>query len=489
MVWGLAFAERPWVPLSVVALVPLLLALDGATGRRAFLLGWLHGIVAWGVGLSWIVETLTTYGQLDGWLAGLALLLLAAYLGLYHALFAWLGAPLWRSRLRFAWLGLPALWVLLELARGFLVTGFPWNLAAHAWVDLPGALPLSAWIGVWGVSFVVLFANVALATAVARRKWELAALALLVPALVVAVAGRWGDGGALGGPERLAVIVQPDTPNQVGFDVRRFEEDYARLLAMSRDACAPGALLVWPESAAWPLVHGRDPRLEADLAELAAYGCPVLFNSIREETAAGERYFNSMLLRATDGGLERYDKRHLVPFGEYVPLRSALPFLRRIARNAGDFSPAEGIELLAWQGERLGGAICYEVVFPFEVAATVAAGATALVTVTNDAWYGDTAAPWQHLAAARFRAAESRRWLLRAAITGVSAAIAPDGSVRGQLGVGERGTIAARFRGRTDRSPFTRTPWLVPALCVVLFGVARFASRPRTPARGAALDS
>ena len=124
------------MPLSCVALVPLLLALEG---RRPFLTGWLHGAVAWAVSMSWIVETLTVYGQLDGWLAGVALLLLAAYLGLYHALFAALGARLWRSRLRYAWLGLPALWVLLELARGWLATGFPWSLAAHAWLAALGS--------------------------------------------------------------------------------------------------------------------------------------------------------------------------------------------------------------------------------------------------------------------------------------------------------------------------------------------------------------
>lgn len=446
--------------------MPLLLALRG---ERAFLVGWLHGFVAWAVSVSWIVETLTIYGQLEGWLAGLALLLLAAYLGLYHALFAWLGARLWRSRLRYAWLGLPALWVLLELARGWLVTGFPWNLAAHAWLEVPGALPLSAWVGAWGVSFLVLFANVGLALAYRARRWELAAIAVLVPALLLSVGGRWAsgpDGEELAEETRTAVIVQPDTPNQVQFDPVRFEEDYARLLTMSFEACRPGALLIWPESAAWPLVHGRDPRLEADLARLAAHGCEILLNSIRED---GERYYNSMLLRASDGALERYDKRHLVPFGEYVPLQSVFSFLKRIARNAGDFSPAERVDLLDWSGERFGGAICYEVVFPFEVAEAVRAGATVLVTVTNDAWYGDTAAPWQHLASARFRAAESRRWLLRAAITGVSAAIAPDGSLRGSLGVGERGTLTARFDGRTDISPFTRAPWLVPAICLLLF--------------------
>jgi apolipoprotein N-acyltransferase len=418
---------------------------------------------------------------------------MAGYLGLYHAVFAALAARLWRGRVRFALAGLPALWVLVEVARGHLATGFPWNLAAHAWIAMPGALPLSSWIGVWGVSFLVVAVNAGVALALRGRRWELAAVPALVVATLLAAGGRWGDPGRAGRDDRLArgagavkraVLVQPDTPNQVVFDARRFEEDYARLLELSRRGCRDGALIVWPESAAWPLAYGRDPRLEADLAALAAAGCPVLLNSIRDE---GERYFNSMLIYGAGEPLPSYDKRHLVPFGEYVPMKNVFRFLSRIARSAGDFSSADRLALLDWNGARFGPAICYEVVFPGEVAETVRAGATALVTVTNDAWYGDTAAPWQHLAAARFRAAENRRWLLRAAITGVSAVVAPDGSLRGSLGVGERGTIDAKFETRSDLSPFSRAPWAVPAACALLFAFAWLASRPA--AAGAKLDA
>jgi apolipoprotein N-acyltransferase len=228
-------------------------------------------------------------------------------------------------------------------------------------------------------------------------------------------------------------------------------------------------LVLWPESAAWPRAYPRSPGLVADVERLTGAGCGILLNTPFE---AGERTFNSVLLARPDGSAARADKRHLVPFGEYVPLRSWLPFLSKIARMPGDFSAAESISLLDWRGARLGAAVCYEVVFPGEVAELVRAGATALVTVTNDAWYGDTAAPWQHLRAARFRAAENHRWLLRAAITGVSARIAPDGSVWDQLGVGAEGILRADFQPRTDLTPFTRAPWLVPLLCTLLAAAA-----------------
>lgn len=475
LAWGSCFAARPWWPLSTLALAPLLFALDA---RRPFFWGWLHGVATWALALSWLVGTLTQFGQLDGWLAGFSLLLLAGFLGLYHGLFAALGARLWRRGGGRALLALPALWMALEVARGWVFGGFPWNLAAYAWTELPGALPLAAFIGAQGVSWLVLSVNVAFALAWRTRRWELAGAVGLAIATLLAVGGRWGEGGSPEGRSRQAAIVQPDTPNQVVFRAEIFERDYARLLDISRRACRPGVLVIWPESAAWPLEYGRDPRLAADLAALNAEGCAVLFNSIYAEQG---RYYNSALLLDATGTLARYDKRHLVPFGEYVPLAPVFPFLRRIARSAGDFSPASGLRLLPWWGERLGAAICYEVVFPREVAELVRAGATALVTITNDGWYGDTAAPWQHLRAARFRAAENRRWLLRAALTGVSAAIAPDGSVRGELGVGEQGILTVPFVGRSDLAPYTRAPWLVPGLGFVVAAIGWLAAR-RDPA-------
>ncbi len=440
---------------------------------RPFRLGLAHGLVAWMLSLEWIVHTVTTYGQLAGWLGGLALLLLALFLGLYTGLFTWLGSRLWRRGDLPSLAALPALWVALEWLRSHLVTGFPWNLAAHAWVDLPAALPISAWIGAYGVSYLALLPGLGLARSWVSRRVEPALLGLLIPALLLPVGARFAGGPREGGREpREARIVQPNSPARPVFDPRLVEADYRRLLERSRAVCKPGTLLVWPESAAWPFAWASDPVLRADVGELIGRGCAVLVNT-PHEAENGTR--NSLLLAAPAATEpQRYDKRHLVPFGEYVPLARALPFLPRLARAAGDFVPADGITLLDWEGERIGAAICYEVVFPGEVAALVRAGATVLVTVTNDSWYGDTAAPWQHLRAARFRAAENRRWLLRAAITGVSARIAPDGEVRGELGVDQEGTLFAPFLGRSDLAFYTRAPWLVPALAS-LFAAAMLA--------------
>jgi apolipoprotein N-acyltransferase len=490
--WGACHGIAAKPLLAFVALAPLV-ALLGR--RRAARLGWLHGTVAWCIAIPWIVPTLTDFGGVDGWLAGLALLALAAFLGLYDLAFAALGARLWRRGDPLSLAALPALWVGLEAARGRLFSGFPWNLAAYAWIDLPGALALSSWTGAWGVSYLLVLANVLIAAAVARRRWRPALLGLLLPLALLPVAARFASPPeGTRPPLRVARLVQPNIPNRLYFDAVANRADYERLLAASRAACAPGVLLLWPESAAWPRNWQHDVELRLDVQALARDGgCAVLLNSAFEEEG---RTYNSVLLvaaaaagdaaatwaageRAGTEGLtvDRTDKRHLVPFGEYMPLRRWLPFGGKIARMVGDFAPASGIRLLDWNGERLGAAVCYEVVFPGETAALVAAGATALVTVTNDGWYGDSAAPRQHLRAARFRAAENRRWLLRAAVTGISAVVRPDGSVDAFAEVGEERTLAARFAGRHDRTPFSRAPWLLPALTFALAAAALWRAR------------
>jgi apolipoprotein N-acyltransferase len=503
VLWGLSFMR---VPLGIGAWFTLAPLLPLLGTRRPATLGFLNGLAAWATSLYWIVPTLTRFGSLSVPLAILLTSLLAAFLALFHAAFAGLGAPLWRRlraepakrRLLPALLGLPALWVALEWLRTYFIGGFPWNLAAYAWIGVPGTLPLSAFIGAYGISFLVVMVAVGVAATAmafaARRPPRALALrpfiaAAALPLILLPAAARWSIPRAAveklrstwgGQPVRL---LQPNVADQVGFDLHQALADYRKVTGMSYQSCQPGVLVVWPESAGWPFEYHRDPLLDHDLAAMTALGCTVVFNTDTPVGPGSEQAYNSAYLLAPGEAPVRYDKRHLVPFGEYVPFEKVLFFAKTVARNVGQFRPAEHLTLMPWGRETLGPAICYEVVFPEETAALVQRGATVLLSVVNDGWYGDTAAPWQHLRAARFRAAENRRPLLRAAITGVSAVIAPDGSVWGELGVNREGVLRVKIAGERWMSPYARWPWLPPFACCVLavgFLATVYTSRPRS---------
>jgi apolipoprotein N-acyltransferase len=480
-VWALQFEAREMTVAPWVALVPLLLLLGAPRpGWLAYLYGWVY----WMVAIPWIVPTLITFGGLPEALSWLLMGAAAAYLAVYMALFGALGARLWRDALAqagplplaTALVGLPALWVAIEWTRGWLFGGFPWNLAAYAWIAVPGALPLSGWIGPWGVSFLVVATATGIALGVARRRWRLAVAAVLVPLALLPFAGRFAAAGEVPHePGQSVRLLQPNIANLLEYEPLPVLRNYQKLFDMSRAACdEPGTLLVWPESAAWPYRFPGDPHFESDVRGLVDQGCPLLFNSSVEIDGT---WRNSAFLLSPGGGQARYDKRKLVPFGEYVPLRGVFTFIDTLAREAGQFTAAEELTLLDWGRERLGVAICFEITFPGEVAEAVRLGATSLVTITNDAWYGDTSAPWQHFRAVRFRAAENHRPLMRAAITGVSALVRPDGRVVAQLGIAEQGTLRGAIAGRSDLTPYARLPWLVPAIAVALALAAQVAAR------------
>lgn len=460
MAWAACFGPEPRSWLAWVALVPLMLLLDRP---RPFVWGGLFGVVFWAFSMPWIIPTLESYGGLATWLSWVAFALLTLLLALGQALFAWLGARLQRRGGWAVYCGLPALWLVCELVRGLPIDRFPWNLAAYAWIDVAGALPLASWIGAWGLSALVALVAVCLAQSLRHRHPDAAAWGILGVATLLVLAGRFAFAEPAGERQRV-LVVQPNTP------IIQPEEGwvhYRRLVEMSADACQRSgpALLLWPESAVWPFNYARNAHVREDVAALVEAGCPVVLGGAIFE---GQAIYNAAFLVGPEGEAGRYAKRRLVPYGEYVPLSRWLPFIGTLARAAGNFTPGSEVGLLPWGNERLAMAICYEVVFPAAVAEQVRAGATALVTITNDAWYGDTAAPHQHFRAVRFRAAENRRPMLRAALTGISALVDARGAVRSELGVGEEGVMVGTLGGVRQLSPYSRVPWLVPCLALAV---------------------
>ncbi len=466
--WAACFGIEPMRVVPWIGLAPLLLLLER---RRAGRLVFLWALAFWIVSLHWIVPTMVTFGGLSAAVTWPLFTLLAAVLALFFVGFALTVSRTWSSgRPLLTMTAVASWWVVFEWIRSWFLGGFPWNMVGYSWLEVPGALAASAWIGAYGVSFLVVWANAGLARTLVDRDWRPVAWGLVLPVAVLGCAWRWNERAIVSARPAATVfearVLQPNVPNLPEWDAQKNLVGYQRLVRQSFEACdAPGALLVWPESAAWPRRLGRDVDLERDVRALGERGCAVVLNVPR---LAEGNYYNSAVLALPDGRRPYYDKRHLVPFGEYVPFRALLPAADALTRHVGDFTPGEEVRLLGFGDVELGGAICYEVVFPEEVAETVTAGATVLVSVTNDDWYGPTSAAWQHLAAARFRAAETRRTLLRAAVTGVSAVISPRGELVDYVPPGEQRTLRATVTPRSDRTPYVRTAKVVPWVAIAV---------------------
>ena len=486
LAWSACFSAESLPLLAWIALIPLVLCIDS---ERPLFNGWLFGLAAWLPSTHWVATTLEEYGPLHPALATLLWVALCAALALECLVFVALGRALKPlGAVHLLWI-LPAVWVLLEAQRGFMVHGFPWNLAAYAWVDLPGAMTSAAWLGAWGLSFLVVTVNVAAVLAWQRRSprlllgvWTVVALGLMSANALVPVA----DVPVADVPSREPMPVRVVQPNSgISFEPEELLANYELLIRLTHEACDTPALVVWPESAAWPFNWDDAPRLRRDVEMINRLGCAVLLNSPRQR---GDRTFNTALLIAGDGqpAPAEYAKRRLVPWGEYIPLADWFPFIGRLARNAGQFTPGTELGLMPFGGHSLAMAICYEVIFASLVSEQSRAGADVLLTVTNDAWYGNTAAPWQHLRAARFRAAENQKPMIRAALTGVSAIIDSRGRVVEQLGVEETGILRGEVVGSPAPSPYSRAPWWPVWTSAVLLGFAmirvfRFRRANETP--------
>jgi apolipoprotein N-acyltransferase len=399
-----------------------------------------------------------------------ALLLLSGILAGYTAAFAGLLVAGRR------WLRLPqgvepllaaGLWVGLEFLRTYLFSGFPWALFGYSQYRQPTVRLLAAAVGVYGVSGLLLVVNGALACVLGvclgrgdrAHPWRGALVPVsLGVVLVLATVGYarvlWRDptGGA---PLRVALL-QGNIDQSLKWD-RRYQTEtldiYERLTR--RAAAERPALIVWPETAV-PFFLRREPELSARVDRLVAEtGIPLLTGS--PDVGDDGRLYNSAFLLLGDRRIHgRYDKRHLVPFGEYVPLHQLFFFLDKLVVGIGDFGRGRTATVFSSDGARFGVMICYEVIFPGEVREFVRNGAEFLVNITNDAWFGRSGAPYQHLAMAAMRAVENGTYLVRAANTGISAVIAPSGAILAQTDIFTEGALVGTIHPRQRETPYTR---------------------------------
>ncbi|MCE0506999.1 apolipoprotein N-acyltransferase [Roseivivax sp. GX 12232] len=468
--WGLGFGlvfaagQAPlnlWY-LALPALVGLLVVFRRQSAPRAAgWTAWAFGVGYFGLSMSWLVEPFLIEAAVTGWMAPFALVLAAAGLALFWAWPAWAAA-----RLGAPWLIVP-LWALSELARAYVLTGFPWGLLAYLWAPTPAAQWL-AFIGPHGLTLATLALAALAAAGLATRRAAPLLGALALGALLL-------GGGALRLPapaqdegRPVVRIVQPNAPQDEKWQRENARRFFARLIEASAAGPRP-ELILWPETALPMLLNHAGEALS--VASEAAGPVPLVFGIQREE---GGRYYNSAALMTAEGEIaQTYDKHHLVPFGEYMP---AAWFFRHInvsglaQRAEYGYSAGPGPALLDL-GD-LGRAlplICYEAVFPQDVGG--APGRAAMILqLTNDAWFGTWSGPYQHLMQARMRAIEQGLPVLRAANTGVSAVIDAHGRTTAALGLGETGYIDAAIPAPLPPTPYARTGDL-PAL-LLLLGVA-----------------
>ena len=465
-----------------LALVPFAFLVSDLGPRRAFAQGALWGSLGYAGVLFWVYVVVTVHGHGAGWLGVAAVVLLSGYVGLHAGLAGALVAALRPAAGRAALLVLPAAWVVSEWLRSFdLFGGFPWAWLGYALHDDGPMLELAAYTGVFGLSFLLaLFAAL-----LAEGRWRTAVLGLVAAHLlgfVLRVAATLGP--PPDAPPLRAGLVQADIPQGQKWDPELAAAHFEAHLELSRRFEADGVdLILWPEASVSVFLE-NDASARAALAELARrQRAVVLIGGIGLTWLEGEPqplFHNSVFAIDSEGALvDRYDKSHLVPFGEYVPMRGLLGFLEGVATGmaAGDVTPGLGPRRL--RNLELGGdhapaaLICYEVIYPGLVRQAVRDGARVLLNVTNDAWYGRTSAPHQFLAIAAMRSAEHGLPMLRAANTGVSGVIDAGGVVLAQTPIFERIAFDAEVPPARD-GPTLYTvlgDWVVWASAALLIGI------------------
>ena len=447
---ALSFPEYGHPAFGWIALAPLLLALTASprVRPRAFFLGLTTGIVYFTGTLYWITRVMIVYGDLQPWVGVLVNAALIAYLALFPAIFA---AIVGRLTSTYGWLGLaasPVVWVATELGRTHLLTGFPWVLLGYSQATVLPIAQLASLFGVYGVSGLV--ASVSAAGVVARRVVPVVAVAGLVIAVAAWGALRVRSGELTGVGDRVRIgLVQGNIEQSEKTEVSRANEIFDSYLAMTRQAIGYGAeLVIWPESST-PFMFEEDPVAAARVRAIAREAhAAILLGSDQIERGSPDKYYNSAFLVRRDGTTAGvYRKMHLVPFGEYVPLRRLLFFAAPLVEAVGaGFFAGEKAEILPLDGHAISAAICYEIVYPDLVRRFVVGGSELLTTITNDAWFGRTSAPYQHFAQASMRAIEEGRYMVRSANTGISGIVDPYGRVLEQSAIYERKVILGEAR-------------------------------------------
>jgi apolipoprotein N-acyltransferase len=462
--------------LAWVAFIPLIIFIFKTKSlSQAFGGGFVTGGLYFFSLLIWMPPVLIRFGELSGPLAwaayGLLICLLACYPAAACALTKYVVKKCGNSFILF----FPVIWVSIEYLFSFSpFGGFPWLLSGYTQSRFIALIQIADITGVYGISFLVLYVGTALAWIYLQRSRGFRAF---IPAAAVCVLvfscliyGRlslahWGNGSPSVKVAMLQGNIASDDPEQVTID--KLQTGYVR---MAHRIESSSDLLLLPESPT-PLSFDGDSSFSHSLRNLAQrYPLGLVFNNVsRRKTANAYRFYNSAYFLNRNGTVAGvYDKIHLVPFGEYIPFQRVFSFAETITKDVGSFDPGTDYKLVNMDGNQVNSIICFEAVFPDLVRRFVQKGSRLIINLTNDGWYGDSAAPYQHLEIARLRAVENRRYLLRAANSGISAVIEPTGKIQKSTGILQEAICQGSFEFISYKTIYTRYGDFFVFLCVII---------------------
>lgn len=443
MLLALSFPKYGHPAVAFIALVPLLVSLSGWQGharvpgvstRRGFLLGLVAGFIHYAGTVYWTGATVSTFGGLPVFVAVIVAGLLALYMAAYVAMFGAVVATLVRQ---FGAAGLwlaPSVWVSLEYLRGILIGGFPWIPLGNTMVTLLPIAQLASVLGVYGLTVFVALLNTGFtmaAISLGRRRVVVAASTLALIAVVSVWGGlRLSANELTSGTPIKVGLIQGNIAQNEKWNPARATMILDRYLQLSQQAVSNGAqFVIWPE-AATPFYFEEDISGGQVRGLARELGVPLLLGSDELEDGPPQKYYNSAFMLDTHGATAAiYRKIHLVPFGEYVPFQNLLFFVGPLVEAVSAFSAGTQVTMLPVEGHMVSTAICYEVTYPQLAREAVRQGSEMLTTVTNDAWYGESSAAFQHFEMATLRAIEQGRYLVRSANTGISGIVDPYGRV------------------------------------------------------------
>ena len=482
-----AFPEAGLSWLAWVALVPLLFSLADLSSKEGFAAGFFTGWIHFLTLGYWLITTIMTYGGVPLLPALMFYLGLAACLAVYFGLFGLLLARL-RAGPTVVMAAVPFIWVGLEFLRAHLFTGLPWGLLGYSQFERLDLIQIADIAGVYGISFVIVLTNAALTCLLlwlTKRPWrkmpvKKGTVIVMTAAVLFCLGatggyGRWRLGkvaNALATVPSLTIAVIQGNINQGQKWDRAFRLAVIKKhLALARRTVDKDPdLIVMPETAMPFYFFYEQDLTDMVLAAARDSGTFILTGAPSFETIPGGilSYNSAFLINPAGNVLGRYDKTHLVPFGEYVPFGQYLPFIDKLVAGVGDFTPGTSGRVLSMNGCRLGVQICYEIIFPAICRKMVDNGAEIIVNITNDAWYGRTSAPYQHFSMTVLRAVENRRSLVRAANTGISGFIDPTGHIRDKTGLFVDSTPVYQVPIINGRTFYNRTGDVLAICCLLI---------------------